>query len=201
MKIRDKSGGFWLNIIQRRNPEVAFEQNYMPDRNLTNLLGQEIISGIKGAKRHKFMVRHLNGKLVVSKVPNGDYSTGILKRKSPDGTPYEPLSETTLQLRKLAGNNRGPSFILRETSKHIYEGLKILSVNFGKKRSSVSIGWEGENAERAAEHNKGFDYTVRYMNKQNEGRQYKITIPARPFIGISEEVVTTLQQMWRKVAK
>jgi len=202
MKIVDRSNGFWLNILTKRtSPEVAFEQNYMPDPTMTRLLGEEIISGMKGSTKHKFMVRHMNGKLVISRVPNGKYQTGILRRTSPDGTPYVPLSESTLAIRKIDGNTRGPAFILRETGKHIMDGLKIITSSFGRKRSKMSIGWTGEDAEIAAKQNKGFEEARPYRTSTDELRDFSVIIPARPFIGISEEVQTVLQQAWNKIGK
>lgn len=202
MRIDDKTGGFWTDIIVRKKlPEVAFKQNYTTDAVANNMLAEEAISAIKGSVKHKFSIRHVRGKLVIARFSDGKYSTGILQRKSPDGTPYAPLSETTLAMRKADGNSRGPAFILRETGKHIMDGLKIISRNTTRKGMKFEIGWVGEDAKRASEHNAGFGWTIVYENSFGEKRFYDVTVPARPFIGLSKEFVENIQKFWNKLAK
>lgn len=202
MKIVDRSGGFWLDVFQKRkDPEVAFRQNYLPDKVATKMLAGEIISGMKGSVKHKIMVRHINGRLVISRVPNGSYSTGIMKRKSPDGTDYEPLSPVTLAIRKMDGITRGAAFILRATSEHIFNGLKIKSLEFTKKGSKVAIGWTGENEVIAVQQDQGFEVKAARKTESGGLSQYTIKTPARHHIGISEETINVLTSFWKKIAK
>lgn len=209
MKLVDKSGGFWTNIIMRKmDPAIAFRQNYIPDENITRLFAEETMSAIKGSVKHKISVTHVAGKLVVARFNNGTYSTGILKRTSPDGTPFVPLNPLTLELRKAEGNNRGAAFILRATGKHIMDGLKILKLTTAPKGGKFAeIGWSGENAVIAVKQNEGFQEThatVKHKSKE-DGRKNVTAItsvvPARPFIGISEELQNNLQQWWNRIAK
>jgi len=202
MKFVGKHKKFWYDIIVGRiNPETVFKQNYMPDQRITKLLAEEGISAVKGSVRHKFSVQHVGGKLVMTRFNNGSYSTGILKRTSPDGTPFVPLSEKTLNARKDEGNRRGPAFILRETSAHIYKGLKILSQTITRKGSVTTMGWSGDDAKRANQHDKGFIQNYKYTNKKGKTSNYPVEIPARPFIGYSKEFLKNMQQFWNKITK
>lgn len=200
MRIKDNSGGFWTDIIvKRKSPLVTVRQNYIPDENVARVIAKEAVSAIKGSNKGRFSVSHRNGKLTVSRFSSERYSTGILQRKSPNGKDYLPLSEATLQMRKLDGNNRGPSFILRETGKHIMDGLKVLSISKTRNGSKAEVGWSGDNAQRAAEHNAGF--IVTYTNKRGEQRSYDIPVPARPFIGLSKEFLKNINGLWNRIAK
>ena len=202
MRIEGKNKKFWADIIQRRaDPELVFKQNYVPDVKVARMLAQESMNAIKGGVKHKFSVQHINGKLVVAKFANGSYSTGIMKRKSPNGTDFIPLSPVTLEIRKMDGITRGPAFILRETGKHIMNGLKILSSREGRKGSEVTIGWRGENEQRAKEHNEGFSIDHSRINSRGEKSNWQIDVPARPFIGLSEELKSNLYSFWNKIAK
>lgn len=203
MRIVDNSGGLWTNIIKHRmEPGMAIRQNYIPDERVTKLLAEEVISSIKGSTKHKFSVKHIAGKLVIARFGSGTYSNGILKRKSPDGTDYIPLSQTTLDIRKIDGNNRGAAFILRETGQHIMNGLKILKLTLGPRGGKLAeIGWDGENEEIAMKQNKGFSTVTVRENKQGEKRFTTTEVPARPFIGISEELQNNLQTFWNKITR
>ena len=202
MRIEGKNKKFWADIIQRRaDPELVFKQNYVPDVKVARMLAQESMNAIKGGVKHKFSVQHINGKLVVAKFANGSYSTGIMKRKSPDGTDFIPLSPVTLEIRKMDGITRGPAFILRETGKHIMNGLKILTARETRNGSEVTVGWTGLDKIIAEDQNKGFDIEHTAQNKQSELRTWNVNVPARPFIGLSEELKSNLYSFWKKIAK
>ena len=190
MRLVDRSGGFFTNlIIKKVNPDLVITQSFIPDELLMKKIGDEAISSIKGSVKHKFVVRRQNGKLVFNTFPSGSYLFGIQKRISPDGTPFQPLSKATMAIRQWKAEKgqitfRGAAFILRETSRHIMEGLRIKYLSKsprGGKR--VEIGWTGENE--------------RIANLQNDGSAENknpaihsdkdAPIPARPFRGFSEE--------------
>lgn len=195
MKLEDNSGGFWTDlIIHRRGASYAIKQHLIPDERFTKIIADETISAIRGSTKHKLVVERRNGKISYHLFNNGNYSEGILQGRSPDGTPYEPLSPTTLKFRKWKGISRGASFILRETSQHILNGLKILSFtsrpNGGK---SAEVGWTGEDAEIARAQNDGFATASPATGFAGKQTVNSVQIPARPFIGFSEELKENLQ--------
>lgn len=198
MKLKDNSGGFWTDlIIRNRNIDMIIKQHLMPDEKLTRIMAEEMISAIKGSRKHKLVVVRNNGKINYSLVENGSYSTGILKNTSPDGTPYEPLHRLTLKKRKWIGNERGASYILRKTSEHIFNGLhikKLTRAPRGGKRAE--IGWSGEDERIANIQNNGDpNNTFPFFGKTLNGDLFEspAPIPARPFRGISIELYNTIR--------
>ncbi len=195
MKLEDNSGGFWTDlIIHKRGAAFAIKQHLIPDERFTKLIADETISAIRGSTKHKLVVERKNGKISYHLFGNGNYSEGIIQGISPDGTPYEPLSKTTLKFRKWKGITRGVSFILRETSEHILNGLKILSFtsrpNGGK---SVEVGWTGEDERIALLQNNGIpDNPNPSSSFRGVASDRKSPVPARPFIGFSEELKENL---------
>src|SRR5882672_5214621 len=164
------------------------------------LLAKEAISSIKGSVKSNIIVQRKNGILIYKATPVGIYSFGILKRISPDGKPYEELKDTTLnKVRKWKGITRGPSFILRETSRHIFEGLHIKSFTIaprgGKK---IVIGWSGEDEEIANKQETGFT-TINPVTEYFGVQGLKdVTIPARPFRGFQREFVDLFHSVFQQ---
>ena len=90
------------------------------------------------------------------------------------------------------GSARGQSFKLRETSKHIYGGLKPLEVTQGH----FEIGWDGYHedtgepvAHIALKQHRGFTtvWTAAQERGYTGGMKRRFRVPARPFIGLQPQ--------------
>jgi hypothetical protein len=137
--------GVWTDVIKRRKSlDLAVETRYFPNTRLMKYLGEEIVSSVKGSRRHTFGFTRRNGVVVVNRFSNGTYPYGILKRTSPTGEPWPDLNSSTLRHRKYKGVKRGPQFILRETGKKIFEGVHVKDITIGRKRARVDVGWDYE---------------------------------------------------------
>jgi hypothetical protein len=206
MKLYDNSGGFWTDIvIKRNNPQNTIKNYFLPDENSARIIGQEMISSIKGGARNQILFKRRGGKVIALSKPSGSYSFGILKRISPNGVPYEQLSHMTLWLRKnQKGINRSEAFILRETSRHILDGIRILSIKNHPRSGgfTVTVGWSGENENIAEKQNSGFTAE----NPLNEygivsAKLSDVEIPARPFIGFQDEFREVLEKMMNSLTR
>lgn len=198
VKIIDRSGGMWIDMIKRRkNADLVLRQRLLPDENTMRMIGEEMISSVRGSVKHKFQVAGLQSQsgvnIIVHRFSNGSYRYGILKHTSPDGTPLEPLKESTIRHREYKGINRGPVFLLRETSRHIYEGLKVKFINIGKRRHEVGVGWTGENEKLVQQHEVGFVATTPFFDKSPEKG---LLVPARPIRGFSRELIDNLRELF-----
>jgi hypothetical protein len=199
--LRDNSGGIWTKLFQRNmSPELVLSQAYMPTDNHARIIAREIISSIKGSVRSKFSVTRQDGNLVMARHHSGSYSRGIMKQISPNGEPYKLLEDSTLNIRKLVKNiNRSQAFILRETSIHIMNALKIKGIVGSRKYKTARIGWDGQNEQIAILQNKGGEVI-------NPATEYfgitadNVKVEARPFIGLQPELIETFQQMVNQLA-
>lgn len=224
VRLRDDSGGFWTRIlINKHDPELVIKQYIVPDEHLTLAIAQEMMSSIKGSLRHRFVIHRIGGILSFNRTINGTYQYGIMKEISPDGTQYEPLKESTKLIRQQKGH-RGPTsefipskdnfnkgvnvflgqdFILRATSKHIMEGLHVISFtsapNGGK---SAVIGWTGENAVIASMQDGGFTTNnpcIELLGVVPKNGNDMVEVPARPFIGVQPELIETLNTIYSQL--
>jgi len=109
----------------------------------------------------------------------GRFLTGIKRRTEPEGTPFEPLKESTLSIRKKRDIERGPEFILRETDKHILDQIKVLEVTADLARVGVS---GSKNRIIAAAHHAGFVTSPKSMIPNK-------VVPARRIFGFSKELL------------
>jgi len=106
----------------------------------------------------------------------GEYLTGIKKKKQPDGKPFAPLKTSTLEIRRKRGISRGASFILRETDKKLLNNIDVLRV---EKRFAV-IGMKDQEILAMIQQS---DRIVKVFGKA------RAFAPARIFIGFSEQVI------------
>jgi len=197
MKLTDRSGGFWGDlIVRRKNADLVVKQHFQPSLELMNKLGDEAISAVKGGAKHRFeFARTLSGGIIMHSFKSGTYRYGIAKQRSPDGIALAPLSDVTLRVRKEKGISRGPAFILRETSKHIFDGLRKKFVS--KKR--VEIGWDGFNEQLVDlnENDRSVENPANFIFSKTNllfggGPVVKkelppVTVPARRIRGFSDE--------------
>lgn len=146
MRLVDNSGGFWGDIIIRKiNPDIVVKQRLEPSLQLMTILGKEMISAVKGSTKHNITVTtSKDGVKTIHAFSSGSYKYGLIKGTDAAGNALEPLSESTLRIRDEQKNvQRDGKFILRETSKHILDGLKIKILN----KKSVQIGWNAKDEE------------------------------------------------------
>jgi hypothetical protein len=201
MKLIDNSGGFWLNIIEKRiDVELAIRQYIVPNDTLTRLIAEEVISAIRGGIKHRFTVERKNGELIFNRSSMGHYKTGILQGKSPDGSLYQALTISTLNIRRSKGVSRGGKYILRETDSHILNGLHIIhQTSASRGGKSVEIGWTGENADIAWKQNHGFSTenpSFEYFGLEPKSGNEVVTVPGREFIGLSAELIDNLESLF-----
>lgn len=135
---------------------MVIRRHFLPSKVVTRAIAQEAISSVRGGKRNRIVFSRTQGIITFRKVRAGEYPWGIKKNISPSGEQFESLTEDTLRHRKFKNIKRGPTFILRETSKNIYGGLKILEITKGRLRASSTIGWTGKAAELVAMFEAGF---------------------------------------------
>jgi hypothetical protein len=187
VKLVDNSSGFWTDVIIRRiNPDMVIRQHFEPSIELMTILGNEMISSVKGSVKHNITVGMSNeGQKTIHSFPSGSYQYGIMKQTDPDGNPLAPLSDNTIRIRREEKqNNRGYAFILRETSQHIFEGLKIKVLNL----KSVVIGWTGEDEQRVTENANEREVenpAITYWHVN--AKKKTVTVPARDVRGLSDE--------------
>lgn len=214
MKLRDNSGGIWGEIIlKRKNPEVVLREVALPgDPRFARLMAEEAISAIKGSVKHILLVDRSQGKVQYRRVNAGNsYSTGILKRISPDGTPYPVveeggglLKESTLRHREYKQEvgdtvtSRSGAFVLRETSQHIFNGLKVKEITVTRNGARAVIGWQGENEIIALKRNRQSETGASLWFGQIP--KWSKTVEARPFIGLSQEFVDVFEQFVNQLA-
>lgn len=214
MKIVDNEGGFWTNVVLRKTTAAqAIENRVIPTSEFMRIIGKEMMNSTKGGNKHRITVgRGLGGKHTYHSFVSGTYQTGIRKRISPDGVPFAPLSETTLRIRKeVKGITRGAAFILRETSKHILEGIKILKIT----KNSVTTGWTGEDEKlvRLNENDRSVENPSYLMNRDRVGDLFSsgsssgrnilepVFVPARKVRGFSQELLHNLSDTINRFLK
>lgn len=205
MKVVDRSGGFWLDIVKKRkSPQLTISSRLLPDASLMNAVATEMISSIKGGNSSTFYAFYHEGRLRYTKVSTGEYPFGIKKNVSPDGTPYELLSKSTISKRKWLSQNEGyPServsqrYTLRETSKHIYNKLKIIRLESKKLNYKITVGWTSDIGIVVLQNNGGIARTPFLDGEENQ----LAIIPARPFIGLQEKFVQTYFNLIKQLAR
>jgi len=202
----DNSGGLWGKLLFSNEDIQEVIWNAINNRKLFRYFADEMVSSVKGGPQHSFTITRKNdGKLRFARFATGSYPYGIAKRLSPDGSQYEPLKKSTLRHREwkakvgeLPTNRRG-SFILRETSEHIFYGLKITNKTITDNSANFEIGWTGENQNIALKQNSGFN------TGKNEwfGKDPKsnMKVPARPFIGIQKQCIDNLKTAFGKIIR
>lgn len=204
MKLIDNSGGIWTNLITRRiNPDLVIKRAIIPNEKLVKEMANEAISSIKGSIKHRFKIGRVNGELIFNKFPSGTYEYGILKRKSPDGEDWEELNPLTLKHREFKFKEgkidqvRGKSFILRETSKHILNGLKIKKIR--RKFSggqTIEIGWDSKNEEIVRLQNDGGSVFDEWFDTFKSS-----FIPSRPFRGFQKQLRENFRNILEQIRK
>jgi hypothetical protein len=193
--IKDNSGGFWLAGM-RKGFDFVIKDDLIPKPVVARLIGKELLSSVKGGTKHKIGVKFVNGQSHWHLFPYGTYSYGIAKRISPDGTPYIPLSDETIRHRKWKAKEgiisvaRNRSYILRETGKHIFNGMEVSLVIPQRGQTRIEIRFKDADS-------------LAIAKIQNEGKlgvktpwfkKTKVSdIPARPFIGIQQEFIDNLE--------
>jgi hypothetical protein len=196
MKLTDRSGGFWTDIIVRRkNANLALSSRIVPPIEVKEAIGQEIINSIKGSVKSSYSFnRNEDGSLVMVRVPKGTYQYGLAKGTDSNGRELAPLSPVTIIIREKVKNvSRKSAFILRETNQHIYDGLHIKFIAGSGNISGahkIEIGWDGFDEElvRMNEQSRMVDNPLSLMNK-NTGQSFKqVQVPGRKFRGFSEEL-------------
>ena len=138
----------------------------------------------------------------------GRYPYGIARQRGPNGQKWPPLSDATLRIRKAKAKTgwtdvntgerrslnsaRGRSFALRETSQHLYNGLKVLRVT----STSVGLGYRGSVRGSGIE----LDRLATMMDRgfTVKGKKGTIQVPARPFIGIQRRFKVNAAQLYRQ---
>lgn len=174
----------------RKGFDMVIKDDIIPKSTVARLIGKELINSVKGGNKHKITATYKNGRASYHFFTNGSYPYGIAKRTSPDGTPYKSLENSTMRRRiweaKVGGYSpRDRRYILRETSKHIFNGMVVSLPIIQRGQTRIEIRWKDAESERIAK-------------VQNEGRlnhhsdwfdnvQYPVEIPARPFIGFQDE--------------
>lgn len=157
------SDTLWRQLLTSEQTPASILRRYArPDTMLRGRLADEIIKAHRGIRPYPF---------------------GLLRRRSPDGRPYKPLSDVTLEFRRFMGNPRGPNFILRQTGRHILRGLRVLYSGPRK----IRVGWTGRAGALAALQHTGRERTA-------EGSP----IPARPHIGFQRLVLSNIAKIAAK---
>lgn len=205
MKLRDASGGFWSEmILNKKSATQVITQRITPNQGLMVAIGNEAISSIKAGPKHNYSivrkVGSIGGSPVYHGFGTGNYKYGIQTRTTPQGVPYTPLSEVTLKIRREAkGITRGAEYILRETSKHIMQGLKVKYVSkvggFGGGAKRVEIGWSGLDEELIMMNEKNRKIPNPIKRIKPDSTAPDVLVPARKVRGFSAEFVNNLQQM------
>lgn len=205
ISFKDASGGLWGELLfSNKNPKIILNSALF-NRKLYRYFADEIISSVRGGNKHSFTITRKKGKLNFVRFIKGSYPYGIKKRTSPDGSQYEPLKESTLKHREwktkvgeLPTYRKG-SFILRETSQHIYYGLKVLNEVVSENGAVYEIGWDGENVDIALKQNSGFKTGGNeWFGKQPK---HKADVSARPFIGIQRQCIDNLKTAFSKIIR
>ena len=204
IKLTDNSPGkvFTRIFSNKENAEVALRASASPSPELIRIMGHEMVNSIKGSYKRNISLDSSSGvtKVVLTR-QKGTYQNGIMKKSSPDGHAFRPLTDTTMMIRAEHKHNlRGRSFILRETSMHILKGLGILRFSRNYKQSAgVTVGWANpENREIARKQNEGFmtvNPAVQYAKAEWLKPPPDVSVPARPFIGYSKELVENLRNI------
>lgn len=197
-RLVDRSGGFWIEVIRKRKPvALVVKQNLLPDQRAMVMLGEEAVQSVRGGKKSRLDVSLRGGRLHYNRFSSGTYPYGIAKKASPDGTPYEPLSPGTLKHRKwkqkegIISTARGAAYILRETSKKIFEGIAVSSISSSSRGVSSTV-IRFANPRLAEKQDRGGAVRSPWFGKVKESK-----IPARPFIGFQQAFVRNFLNMMK----
>lgn len=198
MIVKDRAGGIWTELlVRKKSPNMVCRQAFVPNKAGMRTIGNEIISAIRGSNKHKFVITRQNGRMRINTFPNGIYSTGILRHRSPDGSEMTELSDVTLRIRKYVKDiSRGKTFLLRETSRNIYWGLHIKNVSIGNMYGHLTIGWEGEAEEIVKKQESGFETinpAIMYLGVYTPNTRVKV--PPRWICGYSDELIDNLRNL------
>ena len=167
---KGKKNLFFSAIIDPTRTKSAGQvvREYMaPDKELLTTIGREIISAYRGGPSHTYLFIDKKAQVI----RDGRYKVGLKNRRSPSGRPFKTLAPLTLLLRKekkkagIIPQARSGRFILRETDRHLYNRIQILSL-YGGKRSKVVVGWDDPEIARIAQfHQTGGTVKVDYESK------------------------------------
>lgn len=172
-------------LHRTKNIKRVVEAAYKLTPSLKRYIGNEIISGFKGLSAKKAIVNR-EGRVTTRAA--GVYPYGISKRRSPDGTPYEPLKESTLRSRKREGISRGEGFILRETD-GLYKGLVAVPTPKGV---DVRHSSPDDNA-KSLLHEEGRSRHPSGLYTSKDGSPVNVAIPARPHRATQKKVLDNIK--------
>ncbi len=194
MYLTDKSNGFWGELIIKRTiPRIVLNQRFGSNLQLMRILAKEAIYSIQGSVRHSVAIIIKNNKPTYHAFPVGRYQFGMLSNTGPGGVPLRKLKDSTIRKREFQGNPRGEEFILRETSQHIYNGIKVLNVT----DNSFLVGWEGEDEQIVLKHEQGFVATDPMFDGKTQG--IGAVIPPRKIRGLQAQFRETCAEILRRL--
>jgi hypothetical protein len=164
------------------------------------ILAKEAISSIRGSIKHTVVQIRTGSEPIVGPArvayhvfPVGRYPFGMLSNTTSSGMPLRKLKQSTLRKREYEGNPRGKEFILRATSQHIYNGLKVLSVN----ENSFSVGWEGEDEIIVRKHEQGFVADTPMFDGKKQG--IGAIVPPRKIRGLQTSYRENVAEILRRL--
>lgn len=173
-------------------------RNFRPNKKLMSVIGDQLIEGFMGGDRMIAPVINQNGNISAS---YGRYSRGIFRGKSPDGTPYEPLKEVTIALKKRTDRpdgkprSRYPDRPLIDTALMV-KGLRksVSSDGLG-----VRIFFADPETDRISQINEeGRSGAISTSLASKGGAMRRVEIPARPHRDIQPEAATVVRSLLRQ---
>jgi len=198
VKINDRSGGFWIEGM-RKGFDMVIKDDLIPKSTVARLIGKELVNSVRGGNKHKITATYKNGRASYHFFTNGSYPYGIAKHKSPDGSPYAPLSDETIRHRKWKAKEgkldvaRDRRYILRETGEHIYDGMTVSLPIIQRGQTRIEVRFNDPKIARI--HNEGrASYSSPWFKTTKTSR-----IPARPFIGFQDEFVRNFHYILKQL--
>lgn len=153
---------------------------------------REVLSELSALRDR--MANMLPAMRVVAQVMRSDVLDRFERQNTPDGTPWKPLSLAAILLR---ARRHAPSGLKRrraQTLARFAAGAKAL-VDTGVLRNSIQVVQVGHDSATVGTR---IEYAALHQFGGRIGRGHSVTVPARPYMGLSREGKRELLEVIRQ---
>lgn len=187
-------------IKGKRSLRSVVEEKYKPNKFLMEVIGDEIIAGFQGG-RGMFME---NVTFTKAGKPIGkhgkQYPYGIRREKSPDGTPYEELSDITIKAKRKSGSNFTTSILQEKGGTDQTSLINSLYAYITYSGKGVKVDMDSTNNPISLRLETGGKMQSSDWKKKSGG-PIDIYLPPRPHRDVQDMVVRQIKSLLNKWAK
>lgn len=170
----------------------ALNKELRPNMNIMRAIGVELREGFRGGNRATGIRVNSNGTVTHG---SAKYPYGIMRGKSPDGSPYEPLNERTIEIKRKEGSRYATQPLRFRPIGDDMALVNATRIRIYSNRDGVELKFvDGEMNRRSNFHEEGgIIISPTFVKKGGGG--IKVTVPARPHRGIQSQVEETIARI------